>query len=426
MSILLGSVADDYTGASDLANTLTRNGLRTVQTVGIPDAALALPEVDAVVVSLKIRSVAAEDAVSAARAAEVWLRQRGAGHVLYKICSTFDSTDRGNIGPVTEALRADAGGGVVVVTPAFPETGRTVYLGHLFVNGQPLNESPLKDHPLNPMHDANLVRVLARQSKGTVGLAPLPAVAAGAEVLRQHIATAGTEGHFAVITDAVFESDLEVIGEVAIGMPVSTGASGIGLGLARALVRSGKVPANAAKNDAAARPVGGLAAIVAGSSSKATREQVEIAGKTMPVHVLDAEVLLSGGDEVERALAWAGERIAQGPVVISASAPPETIARIQAKHGVEAAGHAVETATSTIAEELVKRGVKRLVVAGGETSGAAVDRLGVPAFLVGPEIAPGVPLLRTIGNPQGDMLMALKSGNFGGPTFFADALAVMK
>ena len=179
MAILLGSIADDYTGASDLANTLTKNGLRTVQTVGIPDPSLALPDVDAVVVSLKIRSVPASDAVAAAASAEQWLRQRGAGHVLYKICSTFDSTDAGNIGPVTEALSEAAGGGSVLVTPAFPETGRTVYLGHLFVGGQPLNESPLKDHPLNPMHDANLVRVLARQSRNAVGLIDLTTIAAG-------------------------------------------------------------------------------------------------------------------------------------------------------------------------------------------------------------------------------------------------------
>lgn len=179
MVILLGSIADDYTGASDLANTLTKNGLRTVQTVGIPDPSLALPDVDAVVVSLKIRSVPASDAVAAAASAERWLRQRGAGHVLYKICSTFDSTDAGNIGPVTEALSDAAGGGIVLVTPAFPETGRTVYLGHLFVGGQPLNESPLKDHPLNPMHDANLVRVLTRQSRNVVGLIDLTTIAAG-------------------------------------------------------------------------------------------------------------------------------------------------------------------------------------------------------------------------------------------------------
>ncbi|TBA13468.1 four-carbon acid sugar kinase family protein (plasmid) [Rhizobium ruizarguesonis] len=425
MAILLGSIADDYTGASDLANTLTKNGLRTVQTVGIPDPSLALPDVDAVVVSLKIRSVPASDAVTAAASAERWLRQRGAGHVLYKICSTFDSTDAGNIGPVTEALSEAAGGGGVLVTPAFPETGRTVYLGHLFVGGQPLNESPLKDHPLNPMHDANLVRVLTRQSRNVVGLIDLTTIAAGPGAVKARLDAFRTAGITAVIADAIFERDLETLGEVALETPVSTGASGLGLGLARALVRSGRISSGGATTADAIRPVGGLSAIVAGSCSKATLRQLDIAERSMPVLRLDPEQLLAGPDEIAAAISWAGDRISAGPVVIAASAAPETVSRLQSLYGREASGHAIETATSIITAELVERGVRRLVVAGGETSGAAVDRLAIPAFLIGPEIAPGVPVLRTVGNAQGDMLLALKSGNFGGEDFFAAALAMM-
>ncbi|MBY5649262.1 four-carbon acid sugar kinase family protein [Rhizobium leguminosarum] len=425
MAIFLGSIADDYTGASDLANTLTKNGLRTVQTVGIPDPSLALPDVDAVVVSLKIRSIPASDAVTAATSAERWLRQRGAGHVLYKICSTFDSTDAGNIGPVTEALSEAAGGGVVLVTPAFPETGRTVYLGHLFVGGQPLNESPLKDHPLNPMHDANLVRVLTRQSRNAVGLIDLTCIAAGAGAVKARLDTLSKAGVTAAIADAIFESDLETLGEVALETPVSTGASGLGLGLARALVRSGRISSSGATTADAIRPVGGLSAIVAGSCSKATLHQLDIAERSMPVLRLDPERLLAGPDEIAAAISWAGERISTGPVVVAASAAPETVSRLQSLYGREASGHAIETATSIITAELVERGVRRLVIAGGETSGAAVDRLAIPAFLIGPEIAPGVPVLRTIGNAQGDMLLALKSGNFGGEDFFTAALAMM-
>ncbi|TAU72211.1 four-carbon acid sugar kinase family protein (plasmid) [Rhizobium ruizarguesonis] len=425
MAILLGSIADDYTGASDLANTLTKNGLRTVQTVGIPDPSLALPDVDAVVVSLKIRSVPASDAVAAAASAERWLRQRGAGHVLYKICSTFDSTDAGNIGPVTEALSDAAGGGVVLVTPAFPETGRTVYLGHLFVGGQPLNESPLKDHPLNPMHDANLVRVLTRQSRNAVGLVDLTTIAAGPGAVKARLDAFRTAGITAVIADAIFERDLETLGEVALETPVSTGASGLGLGLARALVRSGRISSGGATTTDAIRPVGGLSAVVAGSCSKATLHQLDIAERSMPVLRLDPEQLLAGPDEIAAAISWAGDRISAGPVVIAASAAPETVSRLQLLYGREASGHAIETATSIITAELVERGVRRLVVAGGETSGAAVDRLAIPAFLIGPEIAPGVPVLRTVGNAQGDMLLALKSGNFGGDDFFTAALAMM-
>lgn len=425
MTILLGSIADDYTGASDLANTLTKNGLRTVQTVGIPDPSLALPDVDAVVVSLKIRSVAAEEAVAAALAAESWLRGRGAAHVLYKICSTFDSTDLGNIGPVTEALLSVSGGDIALVTPAFPETGRTVYLGHLFVNGQPLDESPLKDHPLNPMRDANLVRVLTRQSRGKAGLIDLPTVTRGADAVKARLDRLRAEGAAAAIADAVFERDLETLGEAALEMPVSTGASGLGLGLARALLRSGRASASDGESDAI-RPVGGLAAVVAGSCSAATLKQLDAAERHMPVLRLDTEKLLAGSDEISAAVGWARERIAQGPVAIAASAAPEVVSRLQARYGREASGHAIETATAAIAGELVERGVRRLVVAGGETSGATVDRLGIPAFLIGPEIAPGVPVLRTIGTAGNDMLLALKSGNFGGEDFFATALSMMR
>ncbi|ULR47258.1 3-oxo-tetronate kinase [Rhizobium sp. K102] len=426
MAISLGSIADDYTGASDLANTLTKNGLRTVQTVGIPDPSLALPDVDAVVVSLKIRSVPASEAVTAATKAERWLRQQGAGHVLYKICSTFDSTDAGNIGPVTEALSEAAGGAGVLVTPAFPETGRTVYLGHLFVGGQPLNESSLKDHPLNPMHDANLVRVLARQSRGAVGLIDLAAIAAGPAAAKAKLDALSTTGVTMAIADAIFERDLETLGEVALETPVSTGASGLGLGLARALVRSGRISGRTTAEDAI-RPVGGLSAIIAGSCSHATLRQLEVAERLMPVLRLDPERLLAAGpDEIAAAISWAGDRISAGPVVVAASAAPETVSRLQSQFGREASGYAIETATSIIAAELVERGVRRLVVAGGETSGAAVDKLAIPAFLIGPEIAPGVPVLRTVGNAQGDMLLALKSGNFGGEDFFAAALAMMQ
>jgi uncharacterized protein YgbK (DUF1537 family) len=424
MTALLGVIADDYTGASDLANTLTRNGLRTVQTIGIPGAALALADVDAVVISLKIRSVPAGEAVAAALAAERWLRGQGARHVVYKICSTFDSTDAGNIGPVTDALREAAACGTVLVTPAFPQTRRTVYLGHLFVGGQLLSESPLKDHPLNPMHDPDLVRVLGRQSRHPVGLVDLAAVAAGAEAVRGRLAVLAASGCGAAVIDAVFDRDLEVIGAVALAAPVSVGASGLGLGLARAMAAAGWVGGAHAADDLGA-PVSGLAAVIAGSCSHATLEQIAVAERHMPVLRLDPERLMAGPEEVADAVAWAGERIAAGPVVVAASARPEVVARLQARFGREASGQAIEAATAAIAEALVARGVRRLVVAGGETSGAAVDRLGLPAFLVGPEIAPGVPVLRSIGGAHGAMKLALKSGNFGGPEFYADALAMM-
>jgi 3-dehydrotetronate 4-kinase len=425
VTLALGCIADDYTGASDLANTLTRSGLRTVQTIGVPSDDLKLPEVDAVVVSLKSRSIEAGLAVSRSRAAEKWLRGRGADHVLFKICSTFDSTDAGNIGPVTDALRADSGDSIVLVTPAFPETGRTVYMGNLFVGPVPLNESPLKDHPLNPMHDSNLVRVLARQSRAKVGLVDLATIARGPEAVRARLADLAGKGFGAAIADTVFERDLETIGTIALDHRVSVGASGLGLGLARALVASHKVQ-SAAPDAASGVAVGGPAACLAGSCSQATLQQIANAERTMPVLHLDPDRVVAGQEEARRALSWARERIGEGPILIASSSTPDQVAALQARHGRDAAGHAIEQAMADIAEGLVQTGVRRLVVAGGETSGAVVDRLKIPGFLVGAEIAAGVPVLRAVGARDGDMLLALKSGNFGGPEFFSDALELMR
>ncbi|WP_070998761.1 3-oxo-tetronate kinase [Methylobacterium sp. C1] len=423
MSLALGCVADDYTGASDLANTLTKAGLRTIQTIGVPEAGRALPEADAVVVALKSRSIPADQAVARSREAERWLRARGAAHVMFKVCSTFDSTDAGNIGPVMDALRADAGETVALVTPAFPETGRSVYQGNLFVGSVPLNESPLKDHPLNPMRDANLVRVLGRQSRSPVGLIDTATVARGAEAVAARLDALAQEGKGAAIADAIFDSDLEVLGRAILDRKFSVGASGLGLGLARALAADGRGTRDAA-GAAVGEPVGGASACLAGSCSQATLQQVAAAEAIMPVLRLDPARLLAGDDVVAEALAFAEERLASGPVLIATSAPPEAVRALQAAHGVDAAGHAIEAALAATAEGLVARGVRRLVVAGGETSGAVVDRLGLTAFLLGPEIAAGVPVLRTAGRPE-PMLLALKSGNFGGADFFGRALDMM-
>jgi 3-dehydrotetronate 4-kinase len=426
VTLSLGCIADDYTGASDLANTLTKCGLRTIQTIGVPSGDLALPDVDGVVVSLKSRSIDPGRAVVLARAAERWLRQHGTRHVLFKICSTFDSTDVGNIGPVLDALRADGGDQIVLVTPAFPETHRTVYQGHLFVGAVPLNESPLKDHPLNPMRDANLVRVLARQSQLKVGLIDLAVVAAGPKALRQRSTKLAEAGVGAAIVDAVFERDLEILGEVALEHKVSVGASGLGLGLARALVQRG-LSTRSSEVSITSEPVGGLAACLAGSCSQATLAQVANAQHAMPVLQLDPErLVMDSTDAVAQALAWALDRLGTGPVVIASSSAPDLVAMLQARHGRETAGHAIEQAIAQIAVGLVEHGVRRLVLAGGETAGAVVDRLEIPAFLVGPEIAPGVPVLRTVAGKGDDMVLALKSGNFGGPQFFSDALALMR
>ncbi|MDE2602978.1 MAG: four-carbon acid sugar kinase family protein, partial [Bradyrhizobium sp.] len=269
-----------------------------------------------------------------------------------------------------------------------------------------------------------LVRVLGRQSTSKVGLVDLADVIRGADAVRTKLAELAGQGASAAIIDAVFDPDLETIGSVALDHRLSVGASGIGLGLARALVASGQVRPNASSTMADA-PVGGPAACLAGSCSRATLQQVANAERVMPVLHLDPEQIIAGKEEVRRAVAWAKERIEDGPVLIASTSTPADVAALQSRHGRDAVGHAVEQAMADLAEGLVAAGARRLVVAGGETSGAVVDRLKIPAFLVGAEISAGVPVLRTIGTNAGEMLMALKSGNFGGPEFFSDALSMM-
>jgi len=421
VSIVLGCIADDYTGASDLASMLSLNGLRTVQTIGVPRASLDLPAADAVVVSLKSRSIPAAHAVAVSLEAECWLRERGAGHVLFKICSTFDSTDAGNIGPVLDALRARAGGGIVLVNPSFPENDRTVFQGHLFVGDMPLHESPLKDHPLNPMRDSSLVRVLGRQSASPVALIPLAAVEAGADAVRAALSAAAAKGAGAAIADSVAARHLDAIGEAALDTPLSTGASGLGSSLARALVARGAARAAEAPVDLPAARDGG-AAILAGSCSAMTLRQIAVAEREMPCLRLDVEGLLAGGGETAAALAWARERLGSGPVLIASSGTPQSVQALQRQHGADVVGHAIEQALADLAKALVAAGVSRLVVAGGETSGAVVDRLGLEAFLIGAAIAPGVPVLHTVGAHHPGLTLALKSGNFGGEDFFGEAL----
>lgn len=417
MSLRLGSVADDYTGASDLASTLSNEGLRVVQTIGLPPADLALPEVDAVVVALKSRSIAAAEAVARSLEAESWLRARGAGHVLFKVCSTFDSTDAGNIGPVTDALAARAGA-VPLVCPAFPRNARTVFKGHLFVGDQRLDESPLRNHPLNPMRDSSLVRTLRRQSARPVGLVPLETVEAGVEAVLDRAAALAAEGMGSFIADAVLDRHLDVLGRAALAQPVSTGASGLGLGLAHALGARPAVPSGAGSRNAP--PPGTL--ILAGSCSAATLEQIgraEAAG--VPVLRLDVEAAMDdGGDVAAQACTWARERLRLGPALVAVSRPPGEVAALQERFGA-AASERLEALVADVAEELAGAGLRRLIVAGGETSGAVVDRLGLQAFTLGQEIAPGVPLLAAIGARHPGLSLALKSGNFGGPDFFLDA-----
>ncbi|RFB76548.1 3-oxo-tetronate kinase [Methylovirgula sp. 4M-Z18] len=421
MTILVAAIADDYTGASDLANTWRKAGFRTVQTIGIPSSTHGFTDIDALVVSLKIRSVPASEAVAAALNADAFLRGLGVPHVMYKICSTFDSTDDGNIGHVTEALRANAGADWALISPAFPETGRTVYKGHLFVADTLLNESPLKDHPLNPMRDANLVRVLSRQTKHPVYNVDFQTMNQGALACHERIKSL-PHRPCSIIADAISQNDLDILGELAISNPVSTGASGLGAGIAHAILQQHSKIIAAKPLE----PVAGYAAVLAGSCSARTLEQIAAAELHMPTFKLDPDQLIASNGNVETAIGFARQHIGTGPFLIAASSSPDTARAVQQRHGKLVAGQVIEAALADIAARLVAMGVKRLVVAGGETSGAIVDRLGIESFEVGDELAAGVPVLRSTDPKSGNLMMVLKSGNFGGTNFFHDALVRMK
>jgi uncharacterized protein YgbK (DUF1537 family) len=370
------------------------------------------------VVALKSRTIPARDAVAMSLASADALLERGAAQLFFKYCSTFDSTDAGNIGPVGDALLERTGADFTIACPAFPTNKRTIYLGNLFVGDVPLAESPMKDHPLTPMRDSNLVRVLARQSKRKVGLVPFSVVGGGAEEIRSAFARAPSHGESYAIVDAITDQHLIDIGTAAAGLPLITGGSGVALGLPGNFIRAGRLKgADAPQSMSAPR---GRAAILAGSCSEATRGQVRAAiAAGMPSYRLEPAAIAEGKLAPDDLSAWARKQPAGAPVLIYSSADPATVSATQAALGRERAGQLVEDALAGAARRLVDAGFTRLIVAGGETSGAVVNGLNVTALEIGPEIDPGVPWTRTIGEPQ--LVLALKSGNFGGPEFFLKA-----
>jgi len=419
--MLLGCIADDFTGATDLANNLVRSGMRTVQTIGIPEAAPE-GEVDAVVVALKSRTIAAGQAVAQSLAALDWLKRAGCRQFYFKYCSTFDSTAQGNIGPVAEALLQALGGKLAIACPAFPTNARTIYMGNLFVGEVPLSESGMRNHPLTPMSDANLVRVLQAQARGKVGLVPWTVVSAGAEAIRARFAALQSEGVSLAVVDAINDADLHAIASACADHALVTAGSGIAIGLPENFRRAGLLPA---RSDAAALPaMPGPAAVISGSCSQATNGQVAhwIASGRTALRIDPLEIA-GGSDVAAAALSAADKAGTAGPVLFYATAEPEQVKAIQAKLGVAEAGALVEQTLARIAQGLMLRGVRRLVVAGGETSGAVVQALGITALKIGPQIDPGVPWTAAQGAHA--LLLALKSGNFGTRDFFEKSLAML-
>jgi 3-dehydrotetronate 4-kinase len=416
--VLIGCIADDFTGASDIANTLAKAGMSTVQTVGIPEKSFS-STADACVISLKSRSIAAIDAVAQSLAALDWLLARGCKQVIFKYCSTFDSTPEGNIGPVADALASRLGVMGVVVCPAFPGAGRRVYQGHLFVNDRLLNESGLENHPLNPMTDPDIRRWLARQSGSKIGLVTHGIVSDGAVAIRTALASEASAGNTLVIVDAGNDRDLLAIGKALSGVRLVTGGSGIAMGLPANFFET----AQGTFAPAAAVCMKGPAAILSGSCSRATLGQIAHHQKSgYPVMQVEIGRLLSQQTTPADAVAFCQLNQKSLPLICS-SEPADCVAAHQSKHGREHVAGVIEQFFAQTAKALLASGVKRLVVAGGETSGAVVSALAPQALRIGPEIDPGVPALACEGAPG--IGLVLKSGNFGQPDFFARAAAAL-
>jgi 3-dehydrotetronate 4-kinase len=419
-SVLLGCIADDFTGATDLANMLVRGGMRTVQTIGVPDAPLDTAA-QAVVVALKSRTAPRGQAIAESLAALEWLKTLGCRQFYFKYCSTFDSTDDGNIGPVADALMQALGTDFAIACPAFPENGRTVYRGHLFVGDVLLSESGMQNHPLTPMADSNLVRVLQRQTASKVGLLRYDAVQRGAEAVAAARTSLHGDGIRLAIADAISDEDLYTLGAACANDLLLTGGSGLAVGLPGNFARAGLLPR---ANDTAELPViDGFSSVLAGSCSRATQAQVEhwkSAGR--PAFRIGPLSVAAGEAVVEQAIEFAQQHIVTEPVLIYATSTPEEVKAVQEKLGTEASGELVERALASTAQRLHDLGVRRFVVAGGETSGAVVNALGVKALRIGAQIDPGVPCTVSIGRTP--LALALKSGNFGTVDFFSKALAM--
>ena len=412
--ILLGCIADDFTGASDLANNLVRSGMRVVQTIGVPANPLGA-DVDAVVVALKSRTSPAIEAVAQSLEALTWLHAQGAQQIYFKYCSTFDSTTQGNIGPVTEALMDALGTDFTIATPAFPDNNRTVFKGYLFAGDALLNESGMQHHPLTPMLDANLVRVLQAQTRRMVGLIDYSVVARGVYAVRERMQELKVRGVGIAVVDAISNDDLMRLGPALKDMPLVTAGSGVAIGLAQ---NFGIAPSAQAS---VLPKASGLQAVVSGSCSLATNMQVLAfitAGR--PALAIDPLRMASGIDVSSEALAWAAPLLQAGPVLVYSTAESTAIKAVQRQLGIEEAGALVERTLAAIAKGLVALGVRQLIVAGGETSGACVQALGITQMQIGPQIAPGVPWCYAQ-SENVPLHITLKSGNFGGHDFFTDA-----
>ncbi|WP_375056851.1 3-oxo-tetronate kinase [Zobellella sp. DQSA1] len=415
MTQRLGVIADDFTGATDIAGFMVENGWRVTQLIGHGPAEIPA-DVDAVVISLKSRSCAVEQAVADSLAALERLKVLGCDRFFFKYCSTFDSTAEGNIGPVTDALLAALGESFTVICPALPVNGRTVCHGNLFVNGVPLNESGMKDHPVTPMTDANLQRLMAAQAKGRLGLADYHSVLAGPAAVKARLAELKAEGVNYAVLDTLTMADLPVLGEAVSELVLVTGGSGLGAGLAR-FATGGQGAAQA--RELGAPVAGGRTVVLSGSCSLMTNAQVAAYKHRAPHRRVEVARCIEAPAAYAAELAdWVEAQAATPAPMLYATQPAAALSRIQAEYGAARASEAVEGVFAAVAARLAGQDFSQFIVAGGETSGVVTQALAVTGFHIGPQIAPGVPWVRALDKP---LSLALKSGNFGDEHFFGNA-----
>ena len=420
MATILGCIADDFTGATDLAGLLARSGAQVSLRIGVPQEP---PSRTAAfeVIALKSRTAPREEAIAETLAAYAWLKQAGAERFFWKYCSTFDSTAEGNIGPVAEALMAEIGTDQTIYCPAFPENGRAIFMGNLFVGEQPLAESPMKDHPLTPMRDSNLMRLLTPQVEGSVGLVNRLTVAGGADAVRAQLDELRATGTKHVVVDAVANADLDVIAQASRHLPLLTGGSAIAMPLPALYAADGLLELNESSSMREAPAPETI--VLSGSCSAMTNAQVAHYHETgAPSYQLDPLALTENGSEA--VLSWLhAQDLTQAPLIY-ATAEPASVKAAQSKLGAAKAGALIEHILSECAVAARDMGARRFIVAGGETSGAVTKAMGVSTLGIGEEIAPGVPWTYCISAGH-DVALTLKSGNFGSKAFFSEAQAVL-
>jgi len=421
MPITLGCIADDFTGATDLANMLVKGGLKTIQLLGTPRESDVVPSVDAVIIALKTRTIPVEEAIEQSLQALNWLKNAGAKQFFFKYCSTFDSTDEGNIGPVIDALMEALETQFTIACPAFPETERTIFKGHLFVGDKLLSDSPMKDHPLTPMTDSNLVSTLSRQTSQKVGLVEYKDILAGPSAIRKAFDQLQKEDVAIAVTDVLNDEHLYFLGEAVKDFKLITGGSGIALGLPSQFKSRNN---HQEETRAHSLPkVLGKELVLSGSCSEMTLAQVNEFSKKYRTLKLNPVELAESNSALDNAVDWVIQAKGKEPILVYASAPPDAVKEVQQRLGRDLASSTVENALAKIARAAVQNGFRRIVVAGGETAGAVVSNLGIKGIMIGEQIDPGVPTTVSIGDPS--IGLVLKSGNFGSADFFEKAFKVM-